>query len=511
MQREVIDGVPVLWSAAPGPLEAALVFGHGASDETFRTIGVTHLVEHLAMSTLPRLHHEHNASVSLTVTDFSVSGTDEQVVDFLAAVCKALAALPVDRIEREAGVLAAEASGVIDPVTAELLSARYGTVGAGLASWGGPGPDRIAVEAVRETVARSFHAGNAVLLLTGPPPPALRLPLPPGERPERGGAQPVMSPGPHWVVANVPGPGLALHADLDGAALTAAHAVLQERLRQVLRHREGLSYDVDGARVHTGGGLGEFTVVVDARAGQQRRVAEILWREALRLAAEGMTEAELAEEVAGFREVWLDPRALPAELGQAGACLLSNIPYQDATARLDALAAVDPDGARQAFAAALRTALLVVPEDVEVELAQPDGAPLTEGGCAHPRGGELPSGGRHFKPPMFARLRFPQARTARLVLTDDAVWSRDGRGDVHHLPFADVVGVEVNGPGRVLFGRGNCATPVVPELFAGIGEAVAAIDAGVPKELHYELSAFAESDEDEGEAAPAPVSKASRR
>ncbi|MFH8617427.1 insulinase family protein [Streptomyces sp. NPDC017979] len=509
MQRDVIDGVPVLWSEAPGPLEAALVFGQGARDESFRTIGVTHLVEHLAMSTLPRLHHEHNASVSLNLTDFSVSGTDEQVVDFLAAVCKALTALPVDRIEREAGVLAAEASGVVDPVTAELLSARYGTVGAGLASWDGPGPDRIPVEAVHETVARSFHADNAVLLLTGPPPPTLRLPLPTGERPERGGAQPVMLTGSRWLAANVPGPGLALTADLEDAALTAAHAVLQERLRQVLRHQEGLSYDVDGARVHTGGGRGEFTVVVDARAGQQRRVAEILWRETLRLADQGVTAAELSEEVAGFREAWLDPRATPAELGQAGACLLSGLPYEDAAARLAALAEVTPDSARRAFATALSTALLVVPEDVEVELAQLDGAPLAEGSCAHPRGGELPAGGKHFKPPMFARLRFPEARTARLVVTDDGLWSRDGRGDVHHLPFADVVGVEVNGPGRVLFGRGNCLIPVVPEMFAGIGEAVAAIDAGVPKTLRYETSAFAERDDDA--CAPPPPAQTSRR
>ncbi|MFD4970688.1 hypothetical protein, partial [Streptomyces sp. NPDC058424] len=30
-----------------------------------------------------------------------------------------------------------------DPTSAELLSFRHGTVGAGLASWDGPGPDRI--------------------------------------------------------------------------------------------------------------------------------------------------------------------------------------------------------------------------------------------------------------------------------------------------------------------------------------------------------------------------------
>ncbi|MFD7583523.1 hypothetical protein [Kitasatospora sp. NPDC059817] len=35
------------------------------------------------MGTLPRLHHEHNASVGLTATEFTCSGRPEQVVEFL--------------------------------------------------------------------------------------------------------------------------------------------------------------------------------------------------------------------------------------------------------------------------------------------------------------------------------------------------------------------------------------------------------------------------------------------
>ncbi|MFB7114257.1 hypothetical protein [Streptomyces sp. NPDC056291] len=74
------------------------------------------------MSTLPRLHHEHNASVTLSLTDFTASGSTAQVAEFLTRVCEALSALPLDRMEREAGVLAAEGAGVTDPTSAELLS-----------------------------------------------------------------------------------------------------------------------------------------------------------------------------------------------------------------------------------------------------------------------------------------------------------------------------------------------------------------------------------------------------
>lgn len=484
MQRDVIDGVPVLWAEAPGPLEAALMFGCGVSDETFRHLGVTHLVEHLAMSTLPRLHHEHNASVTLSLTDFTASGSTTQVAEFLTRVCEALSALPLDRMEREAGVLAAEGAGM-DPTDAELLSFRYGTAGAGLASWDGPGPDRIPAEAVRDVAARYFHADNAVLVLTGPPPAGLRLPLPRGPRPDRGRTQPVSKAGPAWFQADVPGPGLAFHGDLDDPALVLAHAVLQERLRQRARHQEGLSYEVGGARIHTGAGQGEYTLSLDAREGQGQRVAELLWQEALRMAGDGVAEEELAEELAGFREVWLDPRSVLSELGEAAACRLFGLDYRDAQTRLDTMAKVTPEQAGRAFTAALATALLVVPPDAEVEPRRLDGTPLPQETCSTPRA--FPPDVRVFRPSLLRRTVSSAARAARLGVGPSGVWCRDA-DDVHHVPFDEVVGVEVRGPGRVVFGSSGCLIPVVPELWAKIGPAVAAIDAAVPEALRYETS-----------------------
>ncbi|MGW7461121.1 hypothetical protein [Streptomyces sp. NPDC054797] len=85
----------------------------------------------------------------------------ERRIEFLTWVCEALSALPLDRMEREAGVLATEGAGVADLTSAELLSFRYGRAGPGLGSWEGPAPDRIPTEAVREVAAHS------VLVLTG--------------------------------------------------------------------------------------------------------------------------------------------------------------------------------------------------------------------------------------------------------------------------------------------------------------------------------------------------------
>ncbi|MGW3509208.1 hypothetical protein [Streptomyces sp. NPDC000994] len=98
-------------------------------------------------------------------------------------------------------------------------------------------------------------------------------------------------------------------------------------------------------------------------------MAELLWQEALRMARAGVTEEELAEELAGFREVSLDPRSASSELGETAACLLLGLDYQDAPTRLDALARVTPEQAGQAFTTALATALLVVPCHVEAAAA----------------------------------------------------------------------------------------------------------------------------------------------
>ncbi|WP_371496946.1 hypothetical protein OG871_13195 [Kitasatospora sp. NBC_00374] len=453
---------------------------------------MTHLVEHLAMGTLPRLHHEHNAQVDLELTQFTATGRPDQIVAYLDRVCRALADLPVDRADRESGVLAAEDGCAAHPTTGALLSHRYGVQGLGLAPWNGPGPDRIPLDAVRDCAARFFHAGNAVLTLTGPPPPGLRLPLPDGERPDRGSAQPVRVAGSSWQEDAVPGPGLGLHCDLADQGVQLAMAVLQERLRTVARHQRGLSYDVSCDRALSGPGRGDRVIHLDARDGEERQVAELLWQQAVLLAAEGPSAQEVAEEVEAARELFLDPRAVEVELEFAANAELLGWTYRNVADRLDLLDKVTPEQVREAFAGAMDSALLAVPAGTRPAVRRADGTELPEGGCAGNT--ELPRDGRTFRAPLRDRLTGAAARRARLVLTEEGLWARMPSGVVHHIPFADVVGVEMHTPGRVVFGRDNCVIPVMPELFAGIGPALRAVDEAVPAELRYPASAFTSAD-----------------
>jgi hypothetical protein len=122
----------------------------------------------------------------------------------------------------------------------------------------------------------------------------------------------------------------------------------------------------------------------------------------------------------------------------------------------------------------LRTALLTVPDEVELDL----GLPL--GGC---RLYTVPPG-REFRRSLLARLRHKQARVSRLILTDTGVAIVDSDDDVHHVAFTEVVGVRSDEDGRILFGRQGCVVPVVRSLFVGIDAAIEAVDRAVPAELH---------------------------
>lgn len=254
-----------MWAPGPPPLRATLSFGCGARDEQFRTIGVTHLIEHLAMSALGRVHYEHNGTVDLELTSFTAVGRPEQVTDFVERICAALGDLPVDPIHHEAGVLAAEGGWATHPTAAALLARRFGYQAYGLAPLTGPGSDRIDADAVRAHAARYFVAGNAVLQLTGPPPPTMRLPLPEGPRAVHPMPEPIRPDGPRWSAEPVPGPGISLLGARADPAWAMAMAILDHRLTHRARHERGLSYEVDGTRAVIDETTADRLLWVDAR------------------------------------------------------------------------------------------------------------------------------------------------------------------------------------------------------------------------------------------------------
>ncbi|MFI9273760.1 hypothetical protein ACIGXM_24060 [Kitasatospora sp. NPDC052896] len=467
MQRDLIDGVPVFWEpapggeAGPGPLEAALLFGCGVRDETFRTRGVTRLVARRVLGALPRLGCRQHATVTLELAEFGCAGRPEQVAGFLEGVCRALA-------EPSAGRAGRAGDALPHPTVGALLAHRYGIQGPGLALY--PECGGIPAAAVRDRVRRYFHAGNAVLVLTGPPPEGLRLPLPPGRRPVLGAAEPVLPAGPSWRAAGVSGAGLAIRVELADAAVRLAMTVLAGRLRVALGDR------VEQESVLTGPGWGERIVHL---SGADPGLAELLWTEARRLAADGPGAAELAERLARAADRPLDP----AEPFARAHAELLGWRHRSPEEELDALKELTADRVREAFAGALGGALLVVPRGAGSGLAA---AGLPAHRCGAHR--TPPGAGRQLRPRRRDRLLSGAAREARLWVTDRGLVLRSPGGELCELPYSSVVGVEVRGPGRVVYGRDGCVIPVLPGLFAGSGPAVRAVDAAVPAGLRFTAS-----------------------
>jgi hypothetical protein len=175
-----IDGVLCFWADLGRPLSAAhLHFRHGLADEPLPETGWLHLLEHLALLDRETLERPIRSSVGMLLTRFTVLGTPAVVVDGLVSLARWLEQPDLQLLARERGVLQARAQLRADPLLASLTW-RYGATGPGVTSYAEIGALRATPELLTERSVRVFNRSNLVLVLDGPPPPTLALPLPPG-------------------------------------------------------------------------------------------------------------------------------------------------------------------------------------------------------------------------------------------------------------------------------------------------------------------------------------------
>lgn len=478
MQRFDIDGVPVFTAPGPARATAALVFGVGIRDETFATLGITHLIEHLVMGTLPKSHLECNATVDVESTVFYASGKPPAVAAFLTRICAALSELPTDRIDLETGVLEAENCAGSHPTAAALWAARFRLAGPGLAVAGGGVPSGLSAETVSAHARTWFVRSNAALAWHGEVPSDLRLALPDGPRPER--ATPAVRPqtGPVWMQGATPGVGLLLTSTpTPNTALNVAVDVLEDRLTDVARHQRGLSYSVLREVVDVTAGHREIAVVVDAREGQEAAVAGVLWEQFQDLCDRGPSPDELAHAADGLAEfLEFGDEVTAAQLAQAAHAAVFGLPYRDGAAALAEFRTVTPQAAAEALRASLPTAVLVVPEDVVPAL----GPGVERQWICHlvPR---LPPGVT-FRPPLLARMRHKGARL-RLVVTEEGLAHEDADGDGHLIPWSEVEAAvpASQGSGVFVVGRNLCGVDVHEDLYGR--RAVEAVRSRLPEHV----------------------------
>ncbi|MBM9469059.1 insulinase family protein [Nakamurella leprariae] len=486
VHRTVIDGVPVHWCERPGRLEADLLFGVGMRDEPFVRTGITHLVEHLAMQPFTRVPYACNASVHPRLTSFEVASSPDVVVRHLEQVCRSLAALDLGVLERERAVLLAEESGSNIGVFGWLPpTIRFGSQGLGLLGNVQIAPHLATAEDVEAWGRRWFHRGNAVLVLSGPPPAGLRLPLPdaPGD----------WVPDAHATVENLPVVATPTPSVTEGPpdsilltvaagwtpAFAAGWSVLVDRLLRRLRHDLGLIYELVSSIEPVAGERVLATVAAEGPEAQAQRLADEAWRVVTELRDHGVTDAELDHQRAILREERHHPEVLAAgatdqAIRELVGSALSLGRDPSATDRLHR------DDVSAALRAALPTLVVAVPSGVAV----PDLPRLDQSG------GALVDGTTYDR----ARLGSAMPRGSRLIAGPDGLSVRTGHDDDTWatVRYPGVVGLKLEqvGPGdeMLLLMAGSGVSVVFrAKDWRGAAEVEAAIRRAVPAHLHYRL------------------------
>ncbi|GAA0607952.1 insulinase family protein [Kribbella sandramycini] len=483
---EYLDGVRVLrHPSTQTHTEATLTFAVGARDETLRTIGVAHALEHLVMSTVRRMPIEMNAEVDVLTTSFMAAGSPERVGEFLEQVCRSLTNPPVDRLALEAGVLAAEDGHAAHPVVALLLYVKYGAQGPGLAWLEGPGYDGLTADHVTALTARWYVKSNAVLQVTGPLPDTLRFELPADAVPQRSYPAGRTFPSRTVIEYAIPAAGVLLTLPPEDAVRRSSLAaeILRQRIEEQCRHVGGHSYEVGGDSVSSTSGAADFIVYAEAREGTEESVARAVVDSLLDLAANGPTDEELNYQVDRYLErLKTEPEGLRHEYNNLLGSLFGEPEVEPFD--VDQLRALTPQDIAALLADALPTALAYTPEDTAA-IWEPFG--FTRGSSC-PVTTDLPAG-RTFKPPLFARAVIKDARTMRWVRTDDALALRDEDG-VHQIRWDEVAGImrgSADNP-TIVFGANGCSIPISTAMFAAADTLLTELEQRVPAELWYDES-----------------------
>ncbi|MBO0836842.1 MAG: insulinase family protein, partial [Actinobacteria bacterium] len=234
-------------------------------DETVPTRGITHLVEHLALSSLGDRPYGHNGQVELTKTRFMASGTPEQVSDFVRTVTTNLLNPPLDRLDQEKRILRIEAVNRNQRSPKGVLSWRYGAGSLGLADYEEFGLRWLTADWVQHWAHLMFNSANAVLWIAGNLPSDLEITLPIGEKHAQGPCNPLpygypaqYHEGDRWTALSMTG--------ARSLALVVGGYVLDRRVRQKIRFQEAIAYDVGASYNAISPNEAELRLVSDALA-----------------------------------------------------------------------------------------------------------------------------------------------------------------------------------------------------------------------------------------------------
>lgn len=472
MESTVIDGVTCFWVDSGRPtLGSWLLFRSGSADEPLNESGWLHLLEHSVLHGKGGGALHVNGFVSPLVTGFETHGPAQQVTRHLREVTSWLADPDFADLDRERGVLRAEARMRGGPGE-RAFAWRYGSRGPGVLAMGEPGLGRATPDRLRDLAGRVFTRGNAALVLDGPPPDDLDLRLPAGKLLPMRTAVPCEDQLPVWYVDAA---GLVLSGVVarnpGGAVLPE---LLQRTVREQFRNREGASYapwswyeavDADQAVVVVGADIA--TEAYPSLAGRAFNLVR-------HMCTDGPPAEHLRELVESRVQALNDPYNTVAVAARAAYEHLRGRAPMSRDQMVGELEAITTDDVRDA-AWEFRETLMMgipgaarVPEKME-QLLQP-----TKRGWVS---------GRRFR-----HRDWPAVRAYMVVDADDAHVVAEPEYQCYHAD--DVEGLhKFDDGGRHLVTSDGWGFTVNPEEWHGGDTLVAALDTMVPEDRHLPMPA----------------------
>jgi len=468
--RWIVSGIPVFQTEVPGRIRAALVFRVGQADEPLHMAGVTHLIEHLALTALGEQPYDYNGFVDQVRTAFTVTGTAAQVVDFFNHVATALAALPLDRVPTERRVIESEAAGHYQSSFRQTMRLRYGATGFGTVDYSQIGMRWLTPQAVQAWAARHFTAGNAAAWLAGPVIPELRFDLPPGGRL----APPALTPKrlrfPLYVESDSLGVTLSMIGERS-TALSTGLSILGHRAMQRIRYAEGLSYGVQTQYEQLDGRSAHLIAHTDPLLEHSTKAGSALLDVADVLSLTGPDADELARSVAAMDEALSDPQSAIAEMDRAVHDeLLGATHFTLADVRTEA-AALTPAQVAAALKPPLDNLILVIPTGTRSP--RPHFAPYPEMEAHALPGTE------------FAHL---YGSGEHMVVGPSGISLRDADRRALNILWQEiVVGGRWQDGTRLLVGRDGTEITFRPPVWRNPRQVLAAIDANAPADRLVDL------------------------
>lgn len=360
VQFTEIDGVTTVWTEVPGLMVANLSFRVGQADERLPNRGITHFCEHLALSDIGQQPYTYNGATGTTVTSFSVQGRPDEVSAHLERACRELSSGRfLDRAAHERKVLRIEGARRGGSVVSAHLGMRYGARAHGLVSWPEFGLHTVTRDDLWAWAYRHFTAANAVLWLSGPPPPSLRLPLFGGPRNQAVAGDPLVNTFPTWTAED--GPPAVTAVSRRSVAAAATSSLLGRLVMDWLRHQQGAAYSPSSDYTRLDGTTAITSLVAD---GPLAKGAEAAWTaySAFTTFAENGPPANYVADYRDQAERYAQEVHAPlGELSRLSDELVHGLACTPAEQISAETAALTPDSIRQCAADMLRTAVVQVP------------------------------------------------------------------------------------------------------------------------------------------------------